>query len=1138
MRDRRQTMKDSLPMRNAFFRAMAVSALAMLSLLPGVLVVQPVRAQAPKVVIDCLPPWETNNRFLEPTKIKHPGLSLNGFDCDDNCDIGYGLKQVLEKVYGDEMKTDSEVKGFFVKIVNMATKPLKVKEINNNSAILQSRGFVALASYVLENNDYDPTILSPVLPSAKVAINHFRTALLQDSMWQINKDIESDGVKWTESVTNVARAIDFYLALENAYKHYDINEFRDKKSNSLLSLSQKEKLMKEYKILIFGLNRRASKFFGLFSRFHAEPGNAPLKIQVAAGYASLAWQEHEYKDDIENTSIPADTINNYIPRAFRAAGHPTEKSRYKYWNYQSDNGKLFWAEGAYYLHITLSDIIPFWHAVRINNLLTNTSLHSYNFADPFRQSWLLNPLHWMADISTPDGKTPPIDDGNKEAMYNAGLLRWNNEYGDYKIGEKFARIVGSLKSFGGLSLQQYLYPIAIAIPFRKITDSTLPDGIIGNKFDDRKDGENGRQEVVVRRTINGMQHYIFLNGESGDAIIRGEGHEQGDQLQLLYYIDDTSYLLDSGYDKGGVVYNSSWNRYNDHNVMILDPDDSKYSSADGGVRSPIVINLKGRKTSEHQSVNEIYVQTHENIDLLSARVALNASPKTLLKPIPTIYYKDFASYYRNVLFIRDPNHPYLVDINAVSSHHYNKKNKYHMLYYGNSEDTNILLNTGQKFDALRWSNIYDSSVIKESDGTVVLKPNASLQSPKTNKKLYIRPFVVERSQKYPHISEHKAREVYVSIPNGKGYGVPVKRLRISSNSPVSTDSKENFTTVAFISALPQGGMLGIRGAVAQRPDSNTGDLEWQYFTRLNRDTTIVDIVVVRSAEEFANTSSANILHFPVQQADSLYVELGNHSNYGFLRLVKDNNIWSVDPSFQLNLEKSLPGVRVSGPSCIKENHTGHFASWVFGGKPPYSYNWSSYRICPDSNYDSIESSSVYPCNEWTDIGNKKTIDFGRYGGKFGFKIRVKVTDSSSPQESAISDALQVRISFSNEDSCPDNIADDVLGKQDTNNLQSLLSNEGLSETYKSIPEAYALRQSFPNPFNPSTEIRFDLPETVTVSLVVYDVLGREVARLVEDELQAGWHRARFDAGSLPSGVYLYRIQAGDFMDTGRMILLK
>ena len=59
-----------------------------------------------------------------------------------------------------------------------------------------------------------------------------------------------------------------------------------------------------------------------------------------------------------------------------------------------------------------------------------------------------------------------------------------------------------------------------------------------------------------------------------------------------------------------------------------------------------------------------------------------------------------------------------------------------------------------------------------------------------------------------------------------------------------------------------------------------------------------------------------------------------------------------------------------------------------------------------------------------------------------------------------------------------------------------------------------------------------------VSLVVYDVLGREVARLVQQELRAGTHRAQFDAGNLPSGIYFYRIQAGDFSRIHRMVLLK
>ena len=89
-----------------------------------------------------------------------------------------------------------------------------------------------------------------------------------------------------------------------------------------------------------------------------------------------------------------------------------------------------------------------------------------------------------------------------------------------------------------------------------------------------------------------------------------------------------------------------------------------------------------------------------------------------------------------------------------------------------------------------------------------------------------------------------------------------------------------------------------------------------------------------------------------------------------------------------------------------------------------------------------------------------------------------------------------------------------------------------------VPEAFALAQNYPNPFNPSTEIRFDLPEAVEVRLVIYDVQGREVARLVNGSLSAGHHRVTWDARQMPSGVYVYRIEAGAFVETRRMVLLR
>ena len=89
-----------------------------------------------------------------------------------------------------------------------------------------------------------------------------------------------------------------------------------------------------------------------------------------------------------------------------------------------------------------------------------------------------------------------------------------------------------------------------------------------------------------------------------------------------------------------------------------------------------------------------------------------------------------------------------------------------------------------------------------------------------------------------------------------------------------------------------------------------------------------------------------------------------------------------------------------------------------------------------------------------------------------------------------------------------------------------------------VPERFALGANYPNPFNPSTVITYDLPEARAVTLTVYDVLGRRVARLDEGVRAAGRHRLRFDASRLSAGVYVYAIEAGDFRASRRMVLLK
>jgi hypothetical protein len=89
-----------------------------------------------------------------------------------------------------------------------------------------------------------------------------------------------------------------------------------------------------------------------------------------------------------------------------------------------------------------------------------------------------------------------------------------------------------------------------------------------------------------------------------------------------------------------------------------------------------------------------------------------------------------------------------------------------------------------------------------------------------------------------------------------------------------------------------------------------------------------------------------------------------------------------------------------------------------------------------------------------------------------------------------------------------------------------------------LPRATRLAQNFPNPFNPETHIAFETAEGAFVSLKVYDVLGREVANLVHDNRPAGSYDVRWDGGNSPSGLYFYRLQAGKFTETKKMLLLR
>ncbi|GJQ43244.1 MAG: hypothetical protein JETCAE03_27420 [Ignavibacteriaceae bacterium] len=88
------------------------------------------------------------------------------------------------------------------------------------------------------------------------------------------------------------------------------------------------------------------------------------------------------------------------------------------------------------------------------------------------------------------------------------------------------------------------------------------------------------------------------------------------------------------------------------------------------------------------------------------------------------------------------------------------------------------------------------------------------------------------------------------------------------------------------------------------------------------------------------------------------------------------------------------------------------------------------------------------------------------------------------------------------------------------------------------PSDYSLNQNYPNPFNPTTTISYSIKSAGDVTLKVYDMLGTEVANLVNERQEAGNYSIEFNAAELPSGIYVYRLASGNFMETKKLVLLK
>jgi hypothetical protein len=116
--------------------------------------------------------------------------------------------------------------------------------------------------------------------------------------------------------------------------------------------------------------------------------------------------------------------------------------------------------------------------------------------------------------------------------------------------------------------------------------------------------------------------------------------------------------------------------------------------------------------------------------------------------------------------------------------------------------------------------------------------------------------------------------------------------------------------------------------------------------------------------------------------------------------------------------------------------------------------------------------------------------------------------------------------------------DTIPGDSYTFSFRTAIQPDAVERNGLALPGTFALHQNFPNPFNPSTTIRFDLPERAVVSVVMYDALGRRVAELLHETMDAGFYSIPWNAGTLSSGTYYCVVRAGEKSVVRSLLLLK
>lgn len=304
-------------------------------------------------------------------------------------------------------------------------------------------------------------------------------------------------------------------------------------------------------------------------------------------------------------------------------------------------------------------------------------------------------------------------------------------------------------------------------------------------------------------------------------------------------------------------------------------------------------------------------------------------------------------------------------------------------------------------------------------------------------------------------------------------------------------------------------------------------------------------IYVLKTTDFGNNWQQQFISIPgfvglynsISVIDSTHVWLGLNSQSGHtVKLIMTTNAglnWSI-----INMNQDGPGPRniqfssnkLFGVCQLYYTPCPLFRS-TNGG---FSWNIGLFTSGPDQNIRWIEESSVIyfqnygqiqrSTNNGTSVTNMTLPFVPGFDHQLWYMDAVKINDQSI-------------------------YAMCITSRRKVITLVDTLRVLGIQQVSSEIPESFDLRQNYPNPFNPGTKIKFSIPlsggvdgaigGSVLAKLIVYDILGREIATLVNEQLSPGTYEIDWSAGNYPSGVYLYQLRAdGNVIDTKRMVLLK